>query len=66
MVKVENGCVGCTDLGLHCIGSHCRNRRVEVHYCDRCGYDIPDGEIYEVDGEELCEDCLKEMFRKEK
>jgi formylmethanofuran dehydrogenase subunit E len=36
-----------------------------VHYCDKCGYEIPDGEIYEVDGEELCEDCLKEMFRKE-
>jgi formylmethanofuran dehydrogenase subunit E len=37
-----------------------------VHYCDRCGGEIPDDEIYEVDGEELCEDCLKEKFRKEK
>ena len=64
MLKIENHCVGCTDLGLHCIGSHCRNRNVEVHYCDKCDCEID--EIYEVDGEELCEDCLKEMFKKEK
>ena len=65
MKVTENHCVGCTDLGLHCIGSHCRNRNVEVYYCDnpkcRCELD----EIYEVDGKELCEDCLKEMFKKE-
>lgn len=65
MVVIENHCVGCTDLGLHCIGNGCRNRHVEVHYCDKCDYEMPDGEIYEVDGEELCEDCLKEKFRKE-
>ena len=65
MVKIENHCVGCTTVGLHCIGSHCRNRHVERHYCDRCEQELYDGAIYEVDGEELCEDCLKEKFRKE-
>jgi hypothetical protein len=64
VVRIENHCVGCTDLGMHCLGSNCPNRNVEVHYCDKCGEELGD-EIYEVDGEELCEGCLKEKFRKE-
>ena len=67
MIRIENHCVGCTDLGMHCIGSHCRNRHVEVHYCDKCDPNCvqPLHKVLEVDGEELCEDCLKEKFRKE-
>lgn len=60
MIKIENHCVDC---GIHCLGSICPRRRVEVHYCDKCECELED--IYEVDGEELCEECLKEMFRKE-
>ena len=63
MMRIEDHCVGCTDLGLHCIGPHCRNANVEVHYCDECGSELED--IYEVDGEELCEYCLKDKFRRE-
>ena len=62
MVKYENQCVGCTSMGLYCMGSTCPNRRVPVCYCDKCGEEI--GEIYDVDGEELCEECLKDMFRR--
>jgi formylmethanofuran dehydrogenase subunit E len=36
-----------------------------VHYCDKCHEEIIDDEIYEVDGEELCEECLKDMFRRD-
>ena len=60
MVKIENQCVGCD---LPCMGESCINRNVEVHYCDKCGEELD--EIFEVDGEELCEECLKDMFRKE-
>ena len=63
MVKYENHCVGCTDLGMHCMGTSCPNARVEVHYCDKCDCEI--AEVYDVYGKELCEDCLKEMFRKD-
>lgn len=35
---------------------------VEVHYCDKCEEELH--EIYVVDDEELCESCLKDMFRK--
>lgn len=55
MIRFENQCLGCEDLGMHCLGAACGRRRVEVHYCDRCGEEL--GDIYEVDGEELCGDC---------
>jgi DNA-directed RNA polymerase subunit RPC12/RpoP len=46
------------------MGSACPNRNVEVYYCDECGEEI-EGEVYEVDGEDLCEHCLHARFRKE-
>lgn len=63
MLRYENHCVCCTSLGLHCLGSSCPNRNVPVYYCDKCECEI-DGDVYDVDGEEMCEDCLKEMFRR--
>ena len=60
MVKVENGCVDC---GLPCIGAACRYNRVVILRCDRCHDEVE--ELYEVDGEDLCEDCLKKEFRKD-
>lgn len=62
MVREENHCCDCAVPGYPCRGSLCPNRHVEVHYCDKCGCQLED--IYEVDGEELCEDCLKEKFLK--
>lgn len=50
MKRIENHCVGCTDLGLHCLGSGCSNRNVVVYVCDRCGAELDDDE-------ELCERC---------
>ena len=58
MVRIENDCVDC---GLPCMGGSCPLRNVEHRYCDKCGDEI--GEYYDVDGEELCEYCLKERFR---
>lgn len=63
MTKYENQCCGCATDGYPCRGRSCPNRRVPVHYCDKCGSELD--EVYEVDGAELCEDCLKEKFRKE-
>lgn len=59
MVKIENDCVSC---GLPCLGDACPLRRVEHRYCDKCGDEVGI-EYYDVDGEELCEYCLKEKFR---
>jgi hypothetical protein len=60
MMKIEDHCVGCPpEMG--CIGSLCPYNEVEVHYCDRCGAELDD--IYRWDDEELCEECLLNMFR---
>ena len=63
MKRIEDHCVGCSDLGKPCLGDRCRYSHVVVYYCDQCGSELE--EIYEVDGEELCEYCLKDKFRKE-
>lgn len=55
MKKIENECVGCTDIGLHCLGISCPNRSVVRYYCDECGYEE---KLYHYDGKELCVDCL--------
>lgn len=63
MIKVENLCIGCGSDSYPCMGDSCPRRNVEVRYCDKCDAEID--EVFVVDGEELCEDCLKDMFRKE-
>ena len=60
-VKFENECVGCPpEMG--CLGNSCRYKNVKHLYCDKCGEDVE--ELYKVDGEELCEECLKDNFEK--
>lgn len=62
MRVIENECVGCTSMGLPCIGPGCPNRHVVRYYCDNCdceldGYEEPE----EYDGHHYCEDCLIEL-----
>ena len=63
MVKIENHCCNCATPGYPCQGALCPLTRVEVHYCDECGDELD--EIYDVEGKELCEYCLKDMFRRD-
>ena len=63
MLKYNNYCCDCAVPGYPCRGSSCPNLNVPVYYCDECGDEIDD-DIFDVDGEELCEDCLKDMFRR--
>ena len=63
MKKIIDMCCDCATPGYPCRGSQCPNKNVEVHYCDKCGDELD--EIYDVDGEELCENCLKEMFKRD-
>ena len=62
MKKIENHCCDCATEGYPCLGSSCPNKNVEVYYCDKCGDQLED--IYDVDGEELCESCLKGIFKR--
>ena len=61
MIMMENRCVDC---GGACRGDACPNRHVEVHYCDKCDEELSLDSVYEVDDMELCEECLKERFKK--
>lgn len=67
MLKYENHCCSCASPGYPCLGDACPNRNVPVYYCDKCDpkCEEPLDEVYEVEGEELCESCLCDKFRKE-
>ena len=65
MIKIVDMCCDCAVPGYPCLGSSCPRRNVEVHCCDICGEQFGDtvpSDIYDVDGEEICEECLKEKF----
>lgn len=62
MIKYEDECCGCATESYPCLGNSCPNRKVQHLLCDRCGEDVE--ELYKVDGEELCEECLKDNFEK--
>jgi hypothetical protein len=67
MLKYENRCCGCAVPAYPCLGASCPNRHVPVHYCDKCDpkCENPLDEVYEYDGEELCEDCYAEVTGEE-
>ena len=60
MRKVTNECVSC---GLPCLGDACPNRRVVRWYCDECKQRFDEDELYVVEDEELCADCLTRKFK---
>ena len=61
MKRLENECVGCTSIGLHCIGSSCPKLNVPHWYCDDCE---EEKQLYHFDGQELCIDCITKQLEK--
>ena len=61
MIKYEDECV-CCPPEMGCLGDTCPNINVKHLYCDKCKADCE--ELYDYDGEELCEDCLLDSFKK--
>lgn len=61
---VHNECVGCSTLGLPCLGASCSNREViHIRYCcDDCNEVFEPHQLYDVDGEEVCLSCLKKRL----
>lgn len=62
MVKIENRCNECS---IHCV--NCGLKHVKVYYCDedKCGEELDDDAIYELDGKHYCEYHLLKKFKKE-
>lgn len=67
-VGYEDHCCDCAVPGYPCRGARCPRRMVKVYFCDQCDpkrkTPLYDDEVYEAEGKDLCEDCLKEMFSK--
>ena len=59
MIRIENHCVRCAVPNYPCIGNACPNRRVEVHYCDKCGGQL-DEFFAKENGKEYCLSCYEE------
>lgn len=59
MVKKENRCCDCAVPAYPCRGASCPNRSVPVYYCDNCRNEI-EGDVYFIDDEHFCRDCIKE------
>jgi hypothetical protein len=64
MRKYEDACCGCATESYPCMGSSCPNRNVLHVYCDICKEDCDPDDVYDVGGEDVCEDCLLKMYPK--
>ena len=64
MTRLENHCCDCAVPGYPCRGDACPLTHVAVSYCDKCDPNCnhPLDEIYDVDDEELCKECLLDKF----
>lgn len=61
MIVYRDECVGCSDLGLPCMGSSCRYRNVPYAICDECGDEIDDDVDFDED-KHLCEECKEKLL----
>lgn len=59
MVTYENECVGCPPH-MGCDGDLCKYRHAPHLFCDECGDET--NELYDYDGQELCEYCATKRF----
>ena len=60
MVKYEDACFG--PCGADCDGHYCslKDKTVKILSCDKCRREVDT--LFEVDGKEVCKDCLINMF----
>lgn len=62
MINYEDECCGCATESYPCLGSSCSQRHVPHMYCDKCEDEVE--ELYEYDGQQICEDCLIQIVPK--
>lgn len=55
MKKIIDNCVGCTDIGLQCIGKSCPNKAYLSSVCDSCEREV---KLYKYNGGEYCSECI--------
>ena len=63
MIKYEDECVGCPpEMG--CLHGACKYSNVPRFYCDECGDEVDDGDLYHFDGAQLCLECIVEKLER--
>jgi hypothetical protein len=63
MRKIIKDCVGCTSMGLPCMGSACNVGYTE-YFCDRCENEFEPEELFVNDyDEELCDKCFLSDYK---
>ena len=56
MKKIENDCCDCDTEGYPCLGIYCGLKESIHYYCDCCKEEVNSKELYEYEGQELCEE----------
>lgn len=62
MVMIKSECCDCATGAYPCIGKYCPLQNQKVYICDKCKEEVD--ELYELDGQQLCIDCIKETLKK--
>lgn len=63
MSRVEDNCCNCDVESYPCSGQ-CYLRNSVHYYCDCCKEEFYSEELYDYDGQELCEECLLKIVPK--
>lgn len=58
MLKYENLCCDCSVSGYPCEGESCPRRNTPVFYCDICGKECSDDEVYHINNMDYCKECF--------
>lgn len=61
---VTDECVGCTSMGLPCMGTSCPNRNVTRYYCDKCNEEFEVENLYKYENKELCANCILDNYER--
>lgn len=63
MIRYEDECVGCPPH-MGCIGNSCQYMHVPHYFCDVCECETDPDNLYDVNGDMVCSDCLPDVFPK--
>lgn len=61
-ITYEDECCACATESYPCMGLECKDRKVPHFFCDKCHYEFDSTELYDDDGDHLCQECLLNKF----
>ena len=64
MIIYKSECEACPKADGGCVDLYCSYRKVKHYICDNCEEEVEAGELYRLDDQELCIECVKETLEK--